>query len=82
MSEFNVGVYQKQELFLEFNVCVSQKQELKKCIVPMMGVGNPKSCHLSIYNNYCNEILLCTINSVFQHLNLYITNVTMVYSTM
>ena len=27
--EFNVGVYQQQELFLEFNVCVSQKQEPK-----------------------------------------------------
>ena len=31
--EFNVGVYQKQELFLEFNVCVSQKQEAKALVV-------------------------------------------------
>ena len=30
--EFNVGVYQKQELFLEFNVCVSQKQEPKALV--------------------------------------------------
>ena len=27
--EYNVGVYQKQGLFLEFNVCVSQKQKPK-----------------------------------------------------
>ena len=27
--EYNVGVYQKQELFLEFNVCGSQRQEPK-----------------------------------------------------
>ena len=31
--EFNVGVYQKQELFLEFNVCVSQKQEPKALVL-------------------------------------------------
>ena len=31
--EFNVGVYQKQELFLEINVCVSQKQEPKALVV-------------------------------------------------
>ena len=32
--EFNVGDYQKQELFLEFNVCVSQKQEPKTLVSP------------------------------------------------
>ena len=31
--EFNVGVYQKQEVFLEFNVCVSQKQEPKALVL-------------------------------------------------
>ena len=31
--EFNVGVYQKQKLFLDFNVCVSQKQG-RKALVP------------------------------------------------
>ena len=30
--ELNVGVYQKQELFLEFNVCVSQKQKPKTLV--------------------------------------------------
>ena len=31
-QEFNVGVSQKQELFLEFNVCVFQKQEPKALV--------------------------------------------------
>ena len=31
--EFNVGFYQKQELFLESNVCVSQKQEPKALVI-------------------------------------------------
>ena len=30
--EFNLGVYQKQELFLEFNACISQKQEPKALV--------------------------------------------------
>ena len=31
--EFNVGVSQKQELFLEFNVCVSEKQGPKALVI-------------------------------------------------
>ena len=37
--EFNVGVYQKQELFLEFNVCVSQKQEPKALVTVKKKAG-------------------------------------------
>ena len=38
MSRVNVGVYQKQELFLEFNVCVSQKQGPKPLVLLYKGI--------------------------------------------
>ena len=51
--EFNVGVYQKQELFLEFNVCVSQKQEPKALVLYNKNIKFNNYFHLFVVDSPC-----------------------------